>query len=159
AVKEIEHIRKQLRQPAKAEQATRKTGSVLAAPKIESNFKKPAYLAAIKKAKQYIRAGDIFQVVISQRFSAKTQAEPFQIYRELRALNPSPYLFFLQLNDVAVVRSSPRKLVEGQGRDVFLPAIPGGRWCGGDGDGRLMRVVGNIVRREKIDAKLNTERD
>src|SRR5262249_41578920 len=85
AVKEIEHTRKQLEHPAKAEQPARKAGHSFAAPKIESNFKMPAYLAAIKKAKQYIRAGDIFQVVISQRFSVKTHAEPFQIYRELRA--------------------------------------------------------------------------
>src|SRR6267143_123479 len=70
--------------------------------KVTSNFRRPEYLAAVRKAKQYIRAGDIFQVVLSQRFSAKTQAEPFEVYRELRALNPSPYLFYLQLNDVSV---------------------------------------------------------
>src|SRR5204863_4355706 len=93
---------------------------------------KPAYLAAVRKAKKYIRAGDIFQVVISQRFSAKTGAEPFQIYRELRALNPSPYLFFLQLNDVAVVGSSPEMLVKVQGRDVSYRPIAGTRWRGKD---------------------------
>jgi anthranilate synthase component 1 len=130
AVKEIEHTRKQLEQPVKAEHSSRKADNGSLAPKVESNFKKPAYLAAIKKAKQYIRAGDIFQVVISQRFSAKTQAEPFQIYRELRALNPSPYLFFLQLNDVAVVGSSPEMLVKVQGRDVFYRPIAGTRWRG-----------------------------
>ena len=64
-----------------------------APPQVKSNVSKPAYLQAVRRAKEYIRAGDIFQCVISQRFSAKTQAEPFQIYRELRALNPSPYLF------------------------------------------------------------------
>src|SRR5229473_2668450 len=82
--------------------------------KVTSNFRRPEYLAAVRKAKQYIRAGDIFQVVLSQRFSAKTQAEPFEIYRELRALNPSPYLFYLQLNDVSVVGSSPEMLVKVQ---------------------------------------------
>jgi len=70
--------------------------------------------------------------VISQRFSAKTEAEPFQIYRELRALNPSPYLFFLQLNDVAVVGSSPEMLVKVQGRNVFYRPIAGTRWRGKD---------------------------
>jgi anthranilate synthase component 1 len=130
AVKEIELTRRQLERPAKAEQAANKSGNALPPPKIESNFQKPAYLAVIKKAKQYIRAGDIFQVVVSQRFSAKTQAEPFQIYRELRALNPSPYLFFLQLNDVAVVGSSPEMLVKVQGRDVFYRPIAGTRWRG-----------------------------
>src|SRR5215471_13818818 len=142
AVKEIEQTRKQLEQPAKAEHP-RKAGSARPAPKVESNFKKPAYLAAIKKAKQYIRAGDIFQVVISQRFSAKTQAEPFQIYRELRALNPSPYLFYLQLNDVSVVGSSPEMLVKVQGRDVFYRPIAGTRWRGKDEaeDHRLEREM------------------
>ena len=97
----------------------------------------------MRKAKEYIRAGDIFQVVISQRFSAKTKAEPFQIYRELRALNPSPYLFFLQLNDVAVVGSSPEMLVKVQGRDVFYRPIAGTRWRGKDEaeDARLEREM------------------
>src|SRR6202043_3267996 len=75
---------------------------------------------------------DIFQVVLSQRFSAKTKAQPFEIYRELRALNPSPYLFFLQMNDVAVVGSSPEMLVKVQGRDVFYRPIAGTRWRGKD---------------------------
>src|SRR5262249_3760523 len=132
AVKDIEHTRQQLEKPVAAEQPSRKTKAAMASPRVESNFKKPASLAAVKKAKQYIRAGDIFQVVISQRFSAKTQAEPFQIYRELRALNPSPYLFFLQLNDVAVVGSSPEMLVKVQGRDVFYRPIAGTRWRGKD---------------------------
>jgi anthranilate synthase component 1 len=133
AVKEIERTRKVLEQPIAAEERKRKSGTKQTAPlEINSNFKKSAYLSAVKKAKQYIRAGDIFQVVISQRFSAKTGAEPFQIYRELRALNPSPYLFFLQLNDVAVVGSSPEMLVKVQGRDVFYRPIAGTRWRGKD---------------------------
>jgi anthranilate synthase component 1 len=82
-------------------------------------------MAAVRKCKEYIRAGDIFQVVVSQRFSAKTKAQPFDIYRELRALNPSPYLFYLQMNDIAVVGSSPEMLVKVQGRDVFYRPIAG----------------------------------
>src|SRR5215831_13591434 len=143
AVKEIELTRRQLEQPAKAEQPSNRSANSLRPPKVASNFKKPAYLAAIKKAKEYIRAGDIFQVVVSQRFSAKTQAEPFQIYRELRALNPSPYLFFLQLNDVAVVGSSPEMLVKVQGREVFYRPIAGTRRRGKDEaeDQRLEREM------------------
>jgi anthranilate synthase component I len=133
AVKEIARTRKLLEQPVAAEQRKRKSEAKETLPlEINSNFKKSAYLAAVKKAKEYIRAGDIFQVVISQRFSAKTEAEPFQIYRELRALNPSPYLFFLQLNDVAVAGSSPEMLVKVQGRDVFYRPIAGTRWRGKD---------------------------
>src|SRR6201987_1804543 len=133
AVKEIARTRKLLQQPVATEERKRKPEAKETPPlEINSNFEKPAYLAAVKKAKEYIRAGDVFQVVISQRFSAKTQAEPFQIYRELRALNPSPYLFFLQLNDVAVVGSSPEMLVKVQGRDVFYRPIAGTRWRGKD---------------------------
>ena len=133
AVKEIARTRKLLEQPVAAEERKRKPEAKETPPlEINSNFKKPAYLVAVKKAKEYIRAGDVFQVVISQRFSAKTEAEPFQIYRELRALNPSPYLFFLQLNDVAVVGSSPEMLVKVQGRDVFYRPIAGTRWRGKD---------------------------
>ena len=132
AVREIERTRKLLDQPAAAEQPARKLAKNSVQPRITSNFKKASYLEAVKKAKQYIREGDIFQVVISQRFSAKTEAEPFEIYRELRALNPSPYLFFLQLNDVAVVGSSPEMLVKVQGRDVFYRPIAGTRWRGKD---------------------------
>ena len=103
----------------------------------------------MRKAKEYIRAGDIFQVVISQRFSAKTQAEPFQIYRELRALNPSPYLFYLQLNDVAVVGSSPEMLVKVQGRDVFYRPIAGTRWRGKDEAEDSAAGTGNAGRRKR----------
>ena len=130
AAREIEHTRKQLQQPVAAEKPSGKAATNGDLPQVTSNFKKPAYLEAVKKAKQYIRAGDVFQVVISQRFSAKTEAEPFQIYRELRALNPSPYLFFLQLNEVAVVGSSPEMLVKVQGRDVHYRPIAGTRWRG-----------------------------
>jgi anthranilate synthase component I len=144
AVKEIERTRKLLEQPVAAEEHKRKPGAkVMAPPRIASNFKKSAYLEAVRKAKEYIRAGDIFQVVISQRFSAKTEAEPFQIYRELRALNPSPYLFFLQLNEVAAVGSSPEMLVKVQGRDVHYRPIAGTRWRGKDEaeDTRLEREM------------------
>jgi len=144
AVAEIQHTRKLLEQPAAAEERKPKAAAKESAtPRVSSNFKKSAYLAAIGRAKEYIRAGDIFQVVISQRFSAKSKAEPFQIYRELRAVNPSPYLFFLQLNDVAVVGSSPEMLVKVQGRDVFYRPIAGTRWRGKDEaeDSRLEREM------------------
>jgi anthranilate synthase component 1 len=133
AIAEIEHTRKQLEEPVLAEERKpAKAARKGAAPKLKSNFEKADYLEAVKKAKEYIRAGDVFQVVVSQRFSAKTKAEPFQIYRELRAVNPSPYLFFLQLNDVAVVGSSPEMLVKVQGREVFYRPIAGTRWRGKD---------------------------
>src|SRR5205823_4760362 len=144
AVREIKKTRQLLELPVAAERPTMPSKpSKRASVKVSSNFHRPEYLDVVRKAKQYIRAGDIFQVVLSQRFSAKTQAEPFQIYRELRALNPSPYLFCLQLNDVSVVGSSPEMLVKVQGRDVFYRPIAGTRWRGKDEaeDQRLEREM------------------
>jgi anthranilate synthase component 1 len=124
AVREIKRTRGLLDQPAPAE-LVRKSAKKKVRPLVTSNFRKAEYLAAVRKAKAYIRAGDIFQVVISQRFSTKVQAESFEIYRELRALNPSPYLFYLHMNDVDVVGSSPEMLVKVQGREVFYRPIAG----------------------------------
>jgi anthranilate synthase component 1 len=143
AVKEIRRTRQMLEEPAAGEKPRKPAKGKPRPLKITSNVKRGEYLAIVKKAKQYIREGDIFQVVLSQRFSAKTKAEPFSIYRELRALNPSPYLFYLQLNDVYVVGSSPEMLVKVQGRDVFYRPIAGTRWRGKDEaeDQRLEREM------------------
>ena len=132
AVREIRRARKLLEQPVPSEQRKNPLKGKAKPLRITSNFTRPEFLAAVRKTKEYIRAGDIFQAVISQRFSAKTSANPFQVYRELRALNPSPYLFYLQLNDVSVVGSSPEMLVKVQGRDVFYRPIAGTRWRGKD---------------------------
>jgi anthranilate synthase component 1 len=133
AVHEIKETRRLFAEPVAAELPKKQSAVKKSAPiKVTSNFRRPEYLAAVRKAKEYIRAGDIFQVVVSQRFSAKTKADPFEIYRELRALNPSPYLFYLQMNDVSIVGSSPEMLVKVQGRDVFYRPIAGTRWRGKD---------------------------
>jgi len=132
AVKEIRQTRELLEAPVEGEKREDGGKGKGAKPKVESNFLRKEYLEAVRKSKEYIRAGDIFQVVVSQRFSAKTKAAPFDIYRELRALNPSPYLFFLHLNDVHVVGSSPEMLVKVQGRDAFYRPIAGTRWRGRD---------------------------
>ncbi|HTQ59445.1 MAG TPA: anthranilate synthase component I [Candidatus Solibacter sp.] len=132
AVREIRKTRQLLELASPSEQPKKPPKKRLSPLRVASNFRREEYLEAVRKAKSYIRAGDIFQVVLSQRFSARTQAEPFEIYRELRALNPSPYLFFLQMNDVAVVGSSPEMLVKVQGRDVFYRPIAGTRWRGKD---------------------------
>jgi anthranilate synthase component I len=132
AVREIRKTREMLEKTVPEEQPKKESKRRLAPLRVTSNFRREEFVASVRTAKKYIRAGDIFQVVISQRFSAKTQAEPFQIYRELRALNPSPYLFYLHMNDVTVVGSSPEMLVKVQGRDVFYRPIAGTRWRGKD---------------------------
>ena len=144
AVREIKKTRQLLEQPVAGERPRIPLkGSKPASLAVHSNFRRSEYLDIVRKAKKYIRAGDIFQVVLSQRFSAKAQAEPFEVYRQLRALNPSPYLFYLQLNDVAVVGSSPEMLVKVQGRDVFYRPIAGTRRRGKDEaeDQRLEREM------------------
>lgn len=135
AAREIATIRtaleKPLEAPARAGKKTRrrrKPGPL----RVTSNVSRSEYLAMVRKAKQYIRAGDIFQVVLSQRFSAPTDADPFEVYRSLRALNPSPYMFFLRLGEMSVVGSSPEMLVKVQGRDVFYRPIAGTRPRGGE---------------------------
>jgi anthranilate synthase component 1 len=121
AVREIERARRKLEGPMPEQRRAPRRGAL----RVRSNMTRPQYLAAVRKAKGYIRAGDIFQVVPSQRFSAKTSAAPFEVYRALRVVNPSPYLYFLKLDDVSVVGSSPEMLVKVQGRDVFYRPIAG----------------------------------
>ncbi len=128
AAREIEKTRRALEQPMPPPKR-RPAGGAL---RVTSNFKKPAYLAAVRKAKNYIRAGDIFQVVLSQRFSARVKTDPFEIYRALRVVNPSPYMYYLRLGGVDVVGSSPEILVKVQGRDASYRPIAGTRPRGRD---------------------------
>ncbi len=121
ALREIRATRRLLEQPLRQRKATRR-GRPL---RVVSNLRKTQFLAAVRKSKAYIRAGDVFQVVPSQRFSARTNADPFEIYRALRVVNPSPYMYFLRLGDVSVVGSSPELLVKIQGRDAFYRPIAG----------------------------------
>ncbi len=94
---------------------------------VESNIGKERYCQAVEKAKEYILAGDIFQVVLSQRLEMRPDVEPFQIYRALRTVNPSPYLFYLHLDDTVVLGSSPEMLVKVEGRRVEYRPIAGTR--------------------------------
>ena len=149
AVREIKRTRRKLQEPVAAErpkkEAKAKKRSAL---RVKSNFQHGEYLDVVRKAKAYIRAGDIFQVVLSQRFSAKTRADPFEVYRELRALNPSPYLFYLQMNDVCVAGSSPEMLVRVRGRDVFYRPIAGTQPRGKD-EAEDLRLEKEMLASEK----------
>lgn len=103
-----------------------------------SNFVQAAFEENVRKAKEYIAAGDIFQVVLSQRLSRPTEADPFTIYRALRMLNPSPYMYFLDFTGVAgvegepvhIVGSSPEMHVRLENSMAFLHPIAGTRWRG-----------------------------
>ncbi len=121
AVREIAKTRRLLGQPLAPER--RKPAGP--PPRPASNMSRARFEAAVRKCKAYIRAGDAFQIVPSQRFSARTNADPFEVYRALRVINPSPYMYFLKVGDVAVVGSSPEMLVKIQGRDAFYRPIAG----------------------------------
>jgi anthranilate synthase component I len=82
-----------------------------AAPPLVSNVSRPQFVDMVKKAKEYILSGDAFQIVLSQRRRRKTSADPFSVYRALRMLNPSPYMFFLDFGNFQLIGSSPEMLV------------------------------------------------
>jgi anthranilate synthase component 1 len=121
AVREIQKTRRMLEGPLPKQKETRPTEPL----RVRSNMTKSQFTGAVRKAKSYIRAGDAFQIVVSQRFEARTSAEPFEIYRALRVVNPSPYLYFLKLDDVSVVGSSPEMLVKVQGRNATYRPLAG----------------------------------
>ena len=93
----------------------------------QSNVSRADYEASVEKAKEYVRAGDIIQVVPSQRFSGELTADPFDIYRVLRTINPSPYMFFLRLDDTVIAGASPEVMVRKEGKKAELRPIAGTR--------------------------------
>jgi anthranilate synthase component I len=123
AVANIDAIVKLLRMPL----------PVIAVPPTEkrtelcSNISREEYEAAVERAKEYIRAGDIIQVVPSQRFSGDLSADPFDIYRVMRTLNPSPYMFFLRMDNTIIAGASPEVMVRKEGTRVELRPIAGTR--------------------------------
>jgi anthranilate synthase component 1 len=106
-------------------------------------FSRGDFIAAVEKSKEYILSGDIFQVVLSQRMSVPFEARPLDVYRALRALNPSPYMYFIDLGDAQIVGSSPEVLVRVQQRRVTLRPIAGTRHRGetAEEDRRLEREL------------------
>jgi anthranilate synthase component 1 len=92
-----------------------------------SNFEPAAFERAVEKCKEYIKAGDIFQVVLSQRLQTETQARPFDIYRTLRVVNPSPFLFYLKAGPVCLVGSSPEIMARVEGDRVTIRPLAGTR--------------------------------
>jgi anthranilate synthase component 1 len=92
-----------------------------------SNFTKQDFLSAVEKSKEYVMAGDIVQVVLSQRFERDAGGDPFHIYRALRVINPSPYMYYLDIGDAKIVGSSPEILVRFEDGKIVLRPIAGTR--------------------------------
>jgi len=131
----IEAIIRKLRTPLNPSPAPACSGKTT----FVSNVLREEFEESVVKAKEYVKAGDVIQVVLSQRFSADLSVEPLDIYRILRTLNPSPYMFFLRLDDTLVVGASPEVMVRKEGEQVELRPIAGTRPRGKtrDEDARL----------------------
>jgi anthranilate synthase component 1 len=108
-------------------QATRALGEPRPPSPPVSNFTKQGYMAAVEKAKEYIRAGDIFQVVPAQRWTQTFSEPPFALYRSLRRTNPSPFMFFFNFGGFQVIGASPEILVRVMGGEVTIRPIAGTR--------------------------------
>jgi anthranilate synthase component 1 len=115
---------------------------------VSSNHTREQFERQVRTAKEHIAAGDIYQVVLSQRFEAEVAAEPFTVYRALRHVNPSPYMYFIRMGGVSVVGSSPEMLVRVEGTRVETHPIAGTRPRGQTADDDL-RLAEELKRNEK----------
>src|SRR5439155_8078120 len=113
-----------------------------------SNHTREKFEEQVRTAKEYIAPGDIYQVVLSQRFEADVAADPFTVYRALRHVNPSPYMYFIRMGGVSVVGSSPEMLVRVEGSRVETHPIAGTRPRGRT-DEEDMRLAEELKRNEK----------
>jgi len=129
ATRKIDSLVDRLEQPVPAEVTP--TGSSPRSP-VSSNLSQVEYESRVSRAKDYIYAGDIIQVVLSQRLAKPTNASPFAIYRALRSINPSPYMFYLHLDDFHIVGASPELLVRVEDGVVSNHPIAGTRPRGKD---------------------------
>jgi anthranilate synthase component 1 len=122
-----ERVMDALRDLDRAPSAARDFGEVAPVGEATSNFTHEGYKAAVEKAKEYIRAGDIFQVVPSQRWSQRFELPPFALYRSLRRTNPSPFMFFFNFGGFQVIGASPEILVRLREGEVTIRPIAGTR--------------------------------
>ncbi len=124
AQKKIDNIIADLKKPLILENSKKNNKLKI---EIKSNVTKDEYIKNVLKAKEYIKAGDIFQVVLSQRLSVKLTNKPLDVYRALRKINPSPYMYFLRLGDMIIVGASPEIFVRVENKKVEVRPIAGTR--------------------------------
>jgi anthranilate synthase component 1 len=123
AVKQIGQLHSALARPLYSSEQTVNTQPV----EVRSNFSQDSFQEAVEKCKEYIAAGDVFQVVISQRFHVPISCDSFEVYRALRTVNPSPYMFYLKFEDLRLAGSSPEILVRVSDGEVQVRPIAGTR--------------------------------
>jgi anthranilate synthase component 1 len=135
ALQRIDRLKSALDQEVKATDSPAPTESTTS-----SNFGESDFCDLVSRSQEYIHAGDIFQVVLSQKFQRRISVDPFEIYRALRVINPSPYLYYLSMDDFSIIGSSPELLVRVEDGLVEVRPIAGTRRRGetADEDDRLM---------------------
>ena len=143
ACAKIEFVERELDRPLSKPHCPDKTPI-----EVTSNVSKDQFEQMVRTAKEYIAAGDIYQVVLSQRFETKVSADPFTVYRALRHVNPSPYMYFIRVGDRSIVGSSPEMLVRVEGRRVETHPIAGTRPRGKTEEEDL-RLAEELKRNEK----------
>jgi len=143
AVASIVDVRERLSAPVPRTRAGRRTP-----PAYESNMGSEGYAEAVERCKEYIRAGDAYQIVPSQRWSADLPVDAFSIYRGLRAINPSPYMYFLDFEDFEIAGASPEALVTVTGREARQRPIAGTRPRAATADEDI-RVAEELLADEK----------
>jgi len=121
---------------------------------LSSNFEKDVFLDSVERAKKYIIDGDVFQLVLSQRFESLNQKRPFDIYRALRILNPSPYMYYFNFRDFQIIGSSPEPLIKITGRKILTCPIAGTRRRGVS-QREEKRLVNDLLNDEKEKAEHN----
>jgi anthranilate synthase component 1 len=127
AIAKIDDLVDRLNHPLKLSWGTKATTPATNNYNLYSNFRKEEFEASVAKIKQYITSGEAIQVVLSQRLAQPTEATPFGIYRALRTLNPSPYMFFLDFNDFYIIGASPEILVRVEDGTVMTRPLAGTR--------------------------------
>jgi anthranilate synthase component 1 len=158
AVARIEDVKQKLQTPLPAsaygvaeadEVETDKAGAAAAGPRpVISSMTREQYESGVARIRDYIYAGDAFQVVLSQRFSTPVDVSPFAVYRGLRAVNPSPYMYYIAFDDFALCGSSPEPLITVQGDSVETRPIAGTRKRGADA-AEDRRLVADLRADEK----------
>lgn len=123
-------------------------GPAAAPPAVSAVMTSEGFRSAVEVAKEHIRAGDVFQVVLSRRFDFPLEADPFDVYRVLRLINPSPYLYFLRVPEITVVGASPEPMVRLRDGTVVSRPIAGSRPRGA-GDAEDLRLAGELAEDPK----------
>ncbi|MGH8203361.1 MAG: anthranilate synthase component I family protein, partial [Steroidobacteraceae bacterium] len=142
----IDELAKRLNQTLPASPYT--INAVQGAEPVQSNVKRERFIENVERSRKYIIAGDIYQVQISQRFQQRTAAHPFSVYRALRVVNPSPYMYYLSMGDSQIVGASPEMLVRVEDGLVETHPIAGTRRRGRDDEDEA-RMEAELTSDEK----------